>query len=51
MAGNKVDVIVNFKAMTNDVVHQLDMVKKKLNSMNYDQTRRKRWMHSKNGTF
>ena len=34
MAGNKVDVIVNFKAMTNDVVHQLDMVKKKLNSMN-----------------
>ena len=34
MAGNKVDVIVNFKAMTNDVVHQLDMVKKKLNGMN-----------------
>ena len=34
MAGNKVDVIVNFKAMTNDVVHKLDMVKKKLNSMN-----------------
>lgn len=34
MAGNKVDVIVNFKAMTNDVVHQLDVVKKKLNSMN-----------------